>query len=467
MILDQEGHPLPPPHNIELEQGFIGSVLVSDLDGDGSQLVAETAGLVKPEHFWEPTHGRIWEAVLKRFTDEKQISPVTIKSDMLTDPGLMDLGYGYLASMAGVSMGFSTAKAYAEEIVELHRRRTIIEVADKAADLAMTGSADDAVTTLDNALVDLPMGEGRERSVSILNSVTNVISNVFVEERVLGLSTSIEDLDDRLGGLFAGYTILAGRPSMGKTALALAMGQKAAQRGAKVAIWSLEMTAEELTERMISADCGVPYSDIRRGKFDREVEGPKIVDAAQTLGHQPIRVIPEHVLTLEEGYASIKDATKWLGGLDLVIVDFLQLIEAPGRSPTERVGNASLGLKRMGKKLGVPMLTLSQLSRAVESREDKRPQLSDLRDSGSIEQDADTVLFTYRPEYYLEREKPDGNDLDAMADWTADLQKWKNRMQVITAKQRMGEIGTDVIGCNMGTNTFWSLRPEPEDELAF
>ena len=276
--------------------------------------------------------------------------------------------------------------------------------------------------------------------------------------QLAGISTGLVDLDSKLGGLHkSDLLILAGRPSMGKTSLAtnvafnvarayrrgtLSDGAEGAVEGGAVGFFSLEMSAEQLATRVLSDASEIPSERVRKGDLTEE-EFQRFAAAARELEACPLYIDDTPALPIAQLAARAR-RLKRTHGLDLIMVDYLQLVR-PGSAKDSRVNEVSeitQGLKAIAKELDVPVIALSQLSRQVESREDKRPQLADLRESGSIEQDADVVMFVFREEYYKEREKPGDHDLDAMASWQEEMEKLHGRAEVIIGKQRHGPIGT-------------------------
>lgn len=454
------------PYNIEAEQVLIGSILMDN------EVMARVANIVEADQFYEPTHGRIFAIAQDMIDADKLVTPITMRQALIDDGGLKQLGGpGYLVRCAGAATP-SHSLHYATIVNETWRRRSIIDAARRAGDLAASSApASEALKVMDAAVAEIP-GSDRPATISALGATIEALRMIkeAIDGVTPGVPYGIRDLDERMGGMFpSNYIVLAGRPSMGKTALALGIVMAQAKAGKKIVIWSREMTPAELVERLISAECKVPYADIRRGSHLNEMgervpltdqQREAIVEATKLIGQLPIQIVPEHIVDVPGAHAAIRQARHILGGLDFVVMDYLQLVKSKGNSRTEEVANSSADLKSMAKALGVPVLTLSQLSRNVENRDDKRPMLSDLRDSGTIEQDADVVLFVYRHEYYLQRQTPP-EDFDKRADYEADLLRWRNKMEVICAKQRMGDIGSDTIGAHMATNRFWSYKPTP------
>lgn len=458
------------PHNIELEQQLLGAVL-SD-----NERMHKIAGLLKPEHFFDPVHERIFKAIQLRLKNEHIASPVTLKTDLENDEGLKELGGAkYLARLVGASISGFAVRDYAEQIVYLANKREVMAVLKGAAEKIADGQDVGAV----KSGVEVSLAEvedtGKESTLSIAKAFTEAIrhmNDAYQEGMPVGIQTGLTDLDRRIGGLFApDLMILAGRPSMGKTALATSLALRTARQRKAVAIVSLEMDGEGLAHRILSELSGVQYNSYRKAHDMTEADFRKTVDAANENAFLPIEIVPPHVRdpgAIISALRKVDQKHKNIGGLGLVVVDYLQLVSERGQNKTEQIGNVSNALKKIAQMLHVPVLALSQLSRGVEARDNKRPMLSDLRDSGQIEQDADVVMFCYRESYYLEREKAPEKP-EEQADFEAAKAACKNVMEVITAKQRFGSIGTDRIGCAIATNRFWDLgaSADEQEEIAF
>ncbi len=450
------------PHAIEAEQQLLGALLTNN------EVYDRIAPIVGPEHFYDPVHARIYEIAAGRIAKNALASPVTLKAFMEDDEGLKDLGgAAYLARLAGAAISTFAARDYAQMIYDCAIRRELIglgrDISARAARADHTSEPRDQIVDAEQKLYKLSE-QGRTESgfQSFLKAVTdavNVANAAYQREGGLaGVSTGLVDLDKKLGGLHkSDLLILAGRPSMGKTSLAtniafniaktyrrgrLTDGNEGAVDGGVVGFFSLEMSAEQLAARILSEAAEVPSEQIRRGDMT-EGEFRRFVDAAKALEACPLFIDDTPALPISQLAARAR-RLKRTHGLDCLIVDYLQLVR-PATAKDSRVNEVSeitQGLKAIAKELDVPVIALSQLSRQVESREDKRPQLSDLRESGSIEQDADVVMFVFREEYYVEREKPSDDQLDKMADWQARMEKLHGKAEVIIGKQRHGPIGS-------------------------
>ena len=445
------------PHSTELEQQILGALL------SNNDLLARIGGITTPEHFHDPTHEDIFRNICARIGRDHIATATTVASDMAQHEGLKGLGGGkYLARLVGASISSFAIADYASDLEALWRRRTLLGALREAQEAVLGQSDPDvAVAGLEAVLMGLPERDGQESSVSALKAMTQTVMSInraYSGEQV-SVPTGIVAIDKRHGGFWKqNLVIVAGRPSMGKSALALEFAIRAADAGRFVGFVSLEMSNTELMERIIGAKTRIDYEKLRRGAIE-EADMRKVVEVAKQAQDMPMFIVPPHVRDIAAIHSALKQIKKRQGRLDLVVVDYLQLIRARGNNANERVSEVTQGLKALAKLLDVPVIALSQLSRAVEGRDNKRPVLSDLRDSGSIEQDADVVMFCYREEYYLAREQPPEKD-GARADYEAALAASRNKMEIITAKQRMGSIGTDRVGCHMPTNRFWDFEEQ-------
>ena len=450
------------PHSIEAEQQLLGAILTNN------DVYDRVANLIGPQHFYEPVHARIFELAAARIAKNNLASPVTLKAFMEDDEGLKELGGpAYLARLAGAAIAAFAVRDYAQLIYDLAVRRELIalgrDIAARAARVDVAEEPREQIVAAEQALYGLAeQGQVQSGFQSFLSAVTDAVkvANAAYQRDggLAGISTGLDDLDSKLGGLHkSDLLILAGRPSMGKTSLAtniafniakayrrgrLPDGTEGAVNGGVVGFYSLEMSAEQLAARVLSEAAEVPSEQIRKGDMTEE-EFRRFVEAAKELEACPLYIDDTPALPIAQLAARAR-RLKRTHGLDLIMVDYLQLVR-PGSAKDSRVNEVSeitQGLKAIAKELDVPVIALSQLSRQVESREDKRPQLADLRESGSIEQDADVVMFVFREEYYKEREKPGDHDLDAMATWQEEMEKLHGRAEVIIGKQRHGPIGT-------------------------
>jgi replicative DNA helicase len=458
-----------PPHNSEAEQALLGAIL---LNNAAFHRVAE---FLLPEHFAEGVHGRIYAAIAKLIERGQIANPVTLKGLFDQDGALAEIGGAqYLARLAAAAGVIINAEDYGRTIHDLYLRRQLITIGEDTVNDAYNHDLDlPAAAQIEQAekkLFDLAVSgqyEGGFRAFSqALTAAIAMAETAFKRSgRTTGVSTGFTDLDKLLGGLHpSDLVVIAGRPSMGKTALATNIGfnaakayrptrgpdgKLAAEDGAVVGFFSLEMSAEQLATRVLSEESGVASDRIRRGDVSHNDFG-KFVQASQKLASVPLFIDDTPALTI----AGLRIRARRLmrqQGLGLVIVDYLQLLRGSGDNAENRVQEISeitRGLKALAKELDVPVLALSQLSRAVEQREDKRPMLSDLRESGSIEQDADVVMFVFREEYYLSRGEPMRRPEESDEKFNERYARWQQRLEevhgtgeVIVAKQRHGPIG--------------------------
>jgi replicative DNA helicase len=472
------------PHNIEAEQQLLGALLTNN------DLYDRVAAIVTSEHFFDPVHARIFEVSAARIQQNRPATPVTLKAYLEHDPGLAELGgAGYLARLAGQAIASFAARDYAQIVYDLAIRRELMalgrDIADKAARVDVASEPKEQIVEAEAALYKLA-GQGKAESgfQSFLAAVTDAVqvANAAHQRQggLAGLSTGLVDMDRKLGGLHdSDLLILAGRPSMGKTSLATNMafniakayrrgvrpdGTEGAVEGGVVGFFSLEMSAEQLAARVLSEAAEVPSEKIRRGDMT-EAEFRRFVDAAKTLEACPLYIDDTPALPIGQLSARAR-RLKRTHGLDVLFVDYLQLVR-PASAKDSRVNEVSeitQGLKAIAKELDIPVVALSQLSRQVESRDDKRPQLSDLRESGSIEQDADVVMFVYRHEYYVEREKPSDDNLEKIAEWQSRMESAHGKAEVIIGKQRHGPIGTVELSFEGQFTRFGNLVQPWQDE---
>lgn len=448
------------PHSIEAEQQLLGAILTNN------DVYDRVASIISEKHFYDPVHARIFEIAAARIAKNNLASPVTLKAFMEDDEGLKELGgAAYLARLAGAAVSSFAVRDYAQMIYDLAIRRELIalgrEIADKAARVEVASEPKDQIVQAEQSLYKLAeQGKSDSGFVSFLKAVTgavNVANAAYQREgKLSGISTGLVDLDAKLGGLNpSDLLILAGRPSMGKTSLATNIayniakaykkgirpdGTEGAIQGGVVGFYSLEMSSEQLAARILSEASEISSHKIRQGDMEED-EFRRFVEAAKKLESCPLYIDDTPALPIAQLAARAR-RLKRTHGLDVLIVDYLQLVRGMSDNRVQEIGEISMGLKAIAKELNIPVVALSQLSRTVESRDDKRPQLSDLRESGSIEQDADAVMFVFREEYYVEREKPSDDNLEAMAVWQDKMSRLHGKAEVIIGKQRHGPIGT-------------------------
>ncbi|SEP00989.1 replicative DNA helicase [Salinihabitans flavidus] len=452
----------PMPHSIEAEQQLLGAILTNN------DIYDRVAAIIQAQHFYDPVHAHIYEVAAARIAKNNLASPVTLKAFLEDDPGLKELGGpSYLARLAGSAISAYAARDYAQMIYDMAIRRELIglghNIASKAAKVDVESEPREQIVEAEQALYKLSeQGKADSGFVSFLRAVTEAVNTANAayqrEGGLAGISTGLTDLDKKLGGLHpSDLLILAGRPSMGKTSLAtniafnVAKAYKRGQRpdgtegaieGGVVGFYSLEMSAEQLAARILSEASEVPSEQIRKGDMT-EAEFRRFVDAAKSLEACPLFIDDTPALPIAQLAARAR-RLKRTHGLDLLVIDYLQLCRGSSRNENRvnEISEITMGMKAIAKELNIPVIALSQLSRQVEAREDKRPQLSDLRESGSIEQDSDVVMFVFREEYYVEREKPSDDRLDEMASWQERMERLHGKAEVVIGKQRHGPIGT-------------------------
>lgn len=452
------------PNNQEAEQALLGALLVNN---NGLEKVSE---FLHADHFFVPVHGRIFQAILTFFERGVNATPVTIKGYFENDEDLKQVGGpSYLAELASHVVSVVNVEDYGRNVLEHHLRRKIIALGEELVGEAFQHSIDNPATLqiemAERKLYELAQyGDFKGGFTKLTDSIFAAIETAkkakASDSHVTGVTTGLVDLDKQLGGLHpSDLVILAGRPSMGKTALATNIAFNAARRyhetggkeGAVVGFFSLEMSSEQLATRLLAEVVEISGDKIRKGQIRNE-DFRKFAEASELLASVPLYIDDTPALTIAHIRARAR-RLKRQHGLGMIVVDYLQLIGGSSRRSEENrvqeVSEISRGLKTLAKELQVPVLALSQLSRSVEQRENKRPQLSDLRESGSIEQDADVVMFVYREEYYLAREKPGqgANEkqerfTERSANWEQRLEYVRNVAECIIGKQRHGPIGT-------------------------
>lgn len=477
----QEGGDAPYrmlPHNIEAEQGLLGALLIDN------RALEKVGDLLKAEHFFAPAHKRIFEAIVKLIDRGQTASPVTLKGYFEKDEDLTPVGgASYLADLAASVITIINTADYARTIYDLHMRRELIDIGEDIVNESFSWSLEkDAQTTIETAESRLfglaEKGESKGGFTTLRDSVITAIqiaeTAYKTEGHVTGVTTGLRDLDNKLGGMHdSDLLILAARPSMGKTSLAVNIAFNAAKayaetggkEGAIVGFFSLEMSSDQLATRILADQSGISGDAIRKGNI-QENDFRRFVEASQKLSQVPLYIDDTPALSI----AALRTRARRLKrqhGLGMIVVDYLQLLQGSGsRQGIENrvieISEITRGLKAIAKELHIPVLALSQLSRAVEQREDKRPMLSDLRESGSIEQDSDVVMFIYRDEYYLSRSQPDMEDGEKFAKWQERMDRAHNVAEVIVAKQRHGPIGTERLFFDPNLTRFSDLEPRED-----
>jgi len=445
-------HPKELPNNIEAEQSVIGSVLVSnDIFDDVSPIINYTK-------FYDPIHQKIFLAIENLISKGMLANPITLKNYFENDKSLIELeGHEYLVKITKFSTSLRQAIEYAKIIYDMYVRRELIRISEATIDNASNKNIDlpgeKIIEDSEKLLFDLAERGSFSKSFvkfdTALSQTIEMASRAFKDiEGIVGVPTGLTDLDDRLGGLHnQDLVIIGGRPSMGKTALATNIAFHAAkniqEKGLKssVAFFSLEMSSEQLSTRILSEQSRIKSNDIRRGKISEE-QFDKFIETSKNISELPLYIDETPAISI----AAISNRArriKRLFGCELIVVDYIQLMRATNirnEGRVQEISEITQGLKAIAKELNVPVLAVSQLSRAVEQRDDKKPQLSDLRESGSIEQDADVVMFVYRAAYYLERKEPQPATVEH-AEWQNKMNEISNLAEIMISKQRHGPTG--------------------------
>jgi len=451
------------PHNLEAEKGLLGAIL---LNNRAHEKISE---FLRPEHFAYERHGQIYEAITKLIERGQVADGITLQRFFEHDQSLSEIGGpAYLAELAGAAASVINAGEYGRIVYDLYLKRQLINLGEDMVNRAYGGDIDAIASAqieeAEQNLYDLATagdyeGGFQDFKTAIIEAISLADAAHRREGGLAGVSTGFRDVDTLLGGLHpSDLIILAGRPSMGKTALATNIAYNAAkdfhdsngEEGAVVGFFSLEMSAEQLAGRILSEQSNIPSDRMRKGLLTND-EFTILAQCAQTLHEVPFFIDDTPALTVSALRTRAR-RLKRQHNLGLIIVDYLQLISGSASSRNDgrvqEVSEITRGLKTLAKELNVPVIALSQLSRQVESREPPRPQLSDLRESGSIEQDADVVSFVYREEYYMERKKPgrrseedESKYHEREAKWEDALKQIQNLADLIVAKQRHGPIG--------------------------
>ena len=464
-----------PPSNIEAEQAFLGALLFEN------EVYWSVSAFLTADDFYDPLHGRIYAECARLIGAGSLADAVTLKDRFASDEGIAQVGgVRYLADLMYERAEARSAPEYARQVHDLAKRRALIAAGEglivSARRPADDQSADDVLEAHEGAIFALAekTPAARKGPVSFLDSVRAQLDRVDASVKsgkgLAGLSTGLMDLDNRLGGLCpSDLIILAGRPSMGKTALATniafslarkfhaetdAEGREVVKAGGRVAFFSLEMSHEQLTGRILADVSGISTHDQRRGRLNRD-QLQDLHEAGREIEHAPLWIDDQGGLAIGQLCARAR-RLKRMYGLDVIVVDYIQLVTCAGYAGqrVQEVSAITQALKALAKELDVPVLALSQLSRQVENRDDKRPQLSDLRESGSIEQDADVVLFCYREAYYLERLEPKSVGSPEHIAWEDDMRRVANEAEVIIGKQRHGPIGAVKLHFDANTTKF-------------
>ena len=479
------------PHNIEAEQSLLGAILVNN------EALYRVTDFLEPTHFFEPIHQQIFEIARSLIRTGKLASPVTLKTFLPADANIAGLTLPqYLARLAAEATTIINAADYGRAIYDLAIRRDLIQIGDDMVNVAFDAPVDFApreqIEDAERRLYELAetgrYGGGFLRFETALTTALEMASHAYQRDgKLSGLATGLRDLDGKMGGLQkSDLIILAGRPGMGKTSLATniaynvarawrgevqADGQIASVNGGRVGFFSLEMSAEQLATRILSEQTEISSSKIRRGEIT-QTDFEVIKDKSIEIQHLPLFIDETGGLSIAQLAARAR-RLKRQRGLDLIVIDYIQLLQGSTKRSSENrvqeITEITTNLKALAKELTVPIIALSQLSRQVENREDKRPQLSDLRESGSIEQDADVVLFVFREEYYLTNKEPRPGT-DEHIKWQIDMEAAHGKAEVIIGKQRHGPTGTVNLQFEASVTRFDNLAQDvsiPERAPAF
>ncbi|TDR32272.1 replicative DNA helicase [Aquamicrobium defluvii] len=469
------------PNNIEAEQALLGAMLVNN---DSFYRVSD---FLKATHFYEPLHRKIFEVASELIRMGKMANPVTMKTFLPAEEKVGDMTVvQYLARLAAEAVTVINAADYGRAIYDLATRRALITVGEDMVNIAYDAPVDmspsEQIEDAERRLFELAetgrYDGGFESFSDAIKTAVDMANAAYMRDGGLsGIATGLRDLDKRMGGLQASdLIVLAGRPGMGKTSLATniafniaeayqpaqqADGSFKAANGGVVGFFSLEMSSEQLATRIISEQTEISSSKIRRGEIS-EMDFEKLVACSQTMQKIPLFIDQTGGISIAQLAARAR-RLKRQRGLDVIVIDYIQLMQGSSAKASQgrvqEVTEITTGLKALAKELGVPIIALSQLSRQVESRDDKRPQLSDLRESGSIEQDADVVLFVYREEYYLKNKEPKLGTEDHIK-WENDMNEARGKAEVIVAKQRHGPTGTVQLGFQGEFTRFFDLAED-------
>jgi replicative DNA helicase len=450
------------PHNIEAEQALLGAILVNN------EAFYRVSDFLEPDHFYEPIHRQIYEVVGKFIRAGKSADPITIKTH-LPEKLLAEVTMPqYLAKLASEATTVINAADYGRAIHDLSLRRALILIGEEMVSTAYESEVelppDKQIEEVEGALFQLAekgrYDGGFQAFTAALTESIRMAAEAYQRDGGLsGVATGLDDLDRQMGGLQrSDLIILAGRPAMGKTSLATNIAFNVARAwrsevqpdghdktvdGGIVGFFSLEMSSEQLATRILAEQAEISSSDIRRGRI-HDSQYNKLVDTSNMMARIPLYIDDTGGISVGQLAARAR-RLKRQKGLDMLVVDYLQLLTGTSRSASQgrvqELTEITTTLKALAKELEVPIVALSQLSRQVESRDDKRPQLADLRESGSIEQDADVVLFVYRDEYYLKNKEPKEGTPEHLA-WQGEMEKVHGKAEVIISKQRHGPTGT-------------------------
>jgi len=437
------------PNNIEAEQSVIGSILLSN------EIFDEINILISSKNFYDPMHQKIFSAIEKLIYSGMLANPITLKNYFENEKDELNVPE-YLVKITKFSTSSRQAIEYSKLIYDLYVKRELIKISENVIDAAKLNDLDNdgqkIIENYEKSLFDLAEKGSFSSTIvkfdEALKQTIEMASSAYKnDEGIVGVPTGLTDLDDRLGGLHkSDLVIIAGRPSMGKTALATNIAFYAAKKiqdeGKKssIAFFSLEMSSEQLSTRILAEQSRIKSNDIRRGRISEE-QFDKFIETSKNITELPLYIDETPAISI----AALSNRARRIKrkyGLDMVVVDYIQLMSSSNyrEGRVQEISEITQGLKALAKELSVPVLALSQLSRAVEQRDDKKPQLADLRESGSIEQDADVVMFVYREAYYTERKEPRPATVEH-AEWQAKMNEVSSLAEIIIGKQRHGPTG--------------------------
>jgi replicative DNA helicase len=471
------------PHNIEAEQSLLGAILVNN------EALYRVSDFLEPDHFFETIHKQIYDLARNLIRTGKVASPVTLKTFLPADVDIAGMTVGqYLARLAAEATTIINAADYGRTVYDLAVRRDLIKIGEDMVNAAFEAPVEfaprDQIEDAERRLYELAeigrYGGGFQKFETALTTALEMASNAHMRDgKLSGLATGLRDLDSKMGGLQkSDLIILAGRPGMGKTALATNIAYNVARgwigevqsdgtittvNGGRVGFFSLEMSAEQLATRILSEQTNLSSSHIRRGQITA-AEFDLLKEKTIEIQHLPLFIDETGGLSIAQLAARAR-RLKRQRGLDLLVIDYIQLLSGSGKRAQEgrvqEVTEITTNLKALAKELAVPIIALSQLSRQVENRDDKRPQLSDLRESGSIEQDADVVVFVFREEYYLSNKEPRPGSEEHMK-WQAEMAAVHGKAEIIIGKQRHGPTGTVNVQFDGNVTRFDNLAHEDQ-----
>ena len=438
------------PNNIEAEQSVIGSILVTN------EIFDEISTIISSTNFYDPMHQKIYNAMESLIYKGMLANPITLKNYFEDEKDDLDVPE-YLVKITKFSTSVRQAIEYSKIIYDMFVKRELIKISEQTIDSAKINDLDTSgqniIENSERLLFDLAeKGSFNSSLVKFDDAMKQTIEMASAayknEGGIVGVPTGLRDLDDKLGGLHqSDLIIIAGRPSMGKTSLATNIAFNAAKhiqdsgKKSSIAFFSLEMSSEQLSTRILSEQARIGSNDIRRGRISDE-QFDQFLETSKNIAELPLFIDETPAISIA-AMSNRARRIKRLHGLDMIVVDYIQLMRGTTYNKDGRVQEISQitqGLKAIAKELGIPVLALSQLSRQVEQRDDHKPQLADLRESGSIEQDADVVMFVYREGYYLQRKEPREATVEH-AEWQAKMNEVAHLAEIIIGKQRHGPIG--------------------------